>query len=375
MDAGLLELQLDPLDRALAEAMPGLRALFRESPASTTRRSNASDTALDFDDLEQGALALLQDGHRGAAALAGGDPAPSWWTSSRTPTSASGTWSACLNGGRGKLFIVGDAKQSIYRFRGADVTVFRAGARADRDGRRPSLLPGHLLPRPPGADPGLERLAPAGAGGGAGSGPAVGRAFRPPAPHREAARPGLEAPYIELHLTVGSKSGGALDRAADALVGRIVELVEGVLAAADGRSPAAGLWRRGHPLPGLAPRSAYEDALERAGVPFLTVAGRGFYGRPEIRDLLNALQALADPTDDLALAGLLRSPAFALSDAALFHLGDRWREAGRSGIALGACCKREPADPVSDDRRKADGLSPSSPICTARQEEPPSPTC
>ncbi|MBU0491841.1 MAG: PD-(D/E)XK nuclease family protein, partial [Chloroflexi bacterium] len=66
--------------------------------------------------------------------------------------------------------------------------------------------------------------------------------------------------------------------------------------------------------------SAYEDALERAGVPFLTVAGRGFYNRPEVRDVLNALQALADPTDDLALAGLLRSPALALSDAALYRL-------------------------------------------------------
>ena len=66
--------------------------------------------------------------------------------------------------------------------------------------------------------------------------------------------------------------------------------------------------------------AAYEDALEHAGIPFLTVAGRGFYGRPEIRDLLNALAALADPTDDLALAGLLRSPALALSDAGLYRL-------------------------------------------------------
>ena len=35
----------------------------------------------------------------------------------------------------------------------------------------------------------------------------------------------------------------------------------------------------------------YEDALEAAGIPFVTVAGRGFYDRPEIRDLLNALAA------------------------------------------------------------------------------------
>ncbi|MEE9617737.1 MAG: 3'-5' exonuclease, partial [Anaerolineae bacterium] len=40
------------------------------------------------------------------------------------------------------------------------------------------------------------------------------------------------------------------------------------------------------------------------------------------RDLLNGLAALSDPTDDLALAGLLRSPAFALTDTALYLL--RW---------------------------------------------------
>ncbi|RME84547.1 MAG: hypothetical protein D6775_05190, partial [Caldilineae bacterium] len=66
----------------------------------------------------------------------------------------------------------------------------------------------------------------------------------------------------------------------------------------------------------------YEDALETAGIPFVTVAGRGFYDRPEVRDLLNALAAIAEPTDDLALAGLLRSPMFGLTDAALFLL--RW---------------------------------------------------
>ena len=41
-----------------------------------------------------------------------------------------------------------------------------------------------------------------------------------------------------------------------------------------------------------------------------------------MRDLLNALSAIAAPDDDLALAGLLRSPAFGLTDAALYLL--RW---------------------------------------------------
>jgi len=55
----------------------------------------------------------------------------------------------------------------------------------------------------------------------------------------------------------------------------------------------------------------------------VTVAGRGFYDRPEIRDVLNLLRSLADPSDDLAMAGLLRSPAFGLTDTALYQL--RWQ--------------------------------------------------
>jgi ATP-dependent exoDNAse (exonuclease V) beta subunit len=66
--------------------------------------------------------------------------------------------------------------------------------------------------------------------------------------------------------------------------------------------------------------SVYEDALEQAGIPFVTVAGRGFYDRYEVRDLLNALSAVADPTDDLALVGFLRSPTIGLTDAALYLL-------------------------------------------------------
>ena len=41
---------------------------------------------------------------------------------------------------------------------------------------------------------------------------------------------------------------------------------------------------------------------------------------PKIRDVLNLLRALSNPADDLAMAGMLRSPAFGLSDAALYLL-------------------------------------------------------
>jgi ATP-dependent helicase/nuclease subunit A len=79
--------------------------------------------------------------------------------------------------------------------------------------------------------------------------------------------------------------------------------------------------------------AAYEDAFNAAGVPYVTVAGRGFYARPEVRDVLNGLQAIADPSDDLALAGLLRSPAFAFTDEALYRLC-AYRDAQRPGAPL-----------------------------------------
>ncbi|MCY4024596.1 MAG: PD-(D/E)XK nuclease family protein, partial [Anaerolineaceae bacterium] len=55
-------------------------------------------------------------------------------------------------------------------------------------------------------------------------------------------------------------------------------------------------------------------------LPFVTLGGRGFYGRQEVLDLLNLLRALRSPPDDLSLASVLRSPLFALSDEALLTL-------------------------------------------------------
>jgi superfamily I DNA/RNA helicase len=42
----------------------------------------------------------------------------------------------------------------------------------------------------------------------------------------------------------------------------------------------------------------YESVFEKSGIPFVTVSGKGFYDRPEIRDILNMLSAAANPADD-----------------------------------------------------------------------------
>jgi ATP-dependent helicase/nuclease subunit A len=59
-------------------------------------------------------------------------------------------------------------------------------------------------------------------------------------------------------------------------------------------------------------------ALRRAGVPFMLSAGRGFYERQEILDIRSFLLFLQNTNDDIALAAVLRSPFFALSDTELY---------------------------------------------------------
>ena len=65
---------------------------------------------------------------------------------------------------------------------------------------------------------------------------------------------------------------------------------------------------------------AYEDALRDAGIPFLGASRGQFQDALEIRDLTNLLRVLVSPQDDLALAGVLRSPLFAFTDEALMAL-------------------------------------------------------
>ncbi len=126
----------------------------------------------------------------------------------------------------------------------------------------------------------------------------------------------MNPPYLEFHLGLGEDKNAGRQAAAAGLANCLQKLHQaGQLQWQD----AALLFRAGTAF------GVYENALEQAGIPFVTIAGRGFYNRPEIRDLLNALAAIADPTDDLAMAGLLRSPAIGLTDGALYllrHAGD-----------------------------------------------------
>ena len=58
----------------------------------------------------------------------------------------------------------------------------------------------------------------------------------------------------------------------------------------------------------------FEDAFRAAGVPFVTDGGRGFYDKFEVGAVVSVLAAVARPGDPLALAAALRSPLYGFSD-------------------------------------------------------------
>ncbi|QKY19701.1 UvrD-helicase domain-containing protein [Halolamina sp. CBA1230] len=61
----------------------------------------------------------------------------------------------------------------------------------------------------------------------------------------------------------------------------------------------------------------YERGLRAADIPYTVIKGEGFFDTPEIRPFIALLNALADPTDDIALYAAARSPLCGLTDTQL----------------------------------------------------------
>jgi ATP-dependent helicase/nuclease subunit A len=309
------------LDRRVAGLLPLVGRLFEQTEAIyQSYKSEAG--ALDFDDLEDmtarlltGNQALREHWQSEIGALLLVDEFQDTNQRQRNIVYALSGFvpATAAPGRRAALFVVGDAKQSIYRFRGADVTVFR-GVQADIREAGGALIDFDLTFRAHKRLVDLINalLAPLMASQEDPSRP-YDVPFAPLRAYRSEPRPHMRPPYVEFVLGLGEDKDAGRWAAAVGLARHMSELqTAGQIEWQD----VALLFRASTAF------GIYEDALERAGIPFVTVAGRGFYDRPEIRDLLNVLAAIADPSDDLAMAGLLRSPSMGLSDAALYRL--RW---------------------------------------------------
>lgn len=67
---------------------------------------------------------------------------------------------------------------------------------------------------------------------------------------------------------------------------------------------------------------AFERALEDADIPYTSVGGQSLYETPEIEPLVNLLEVLQQPSREIPLYGVLRSPLFGFTDdelAGLYH--------------------------------------------------------
>ncbi len=205
------------------------------------------------------------------------------------------------------LFCVGDAQQSIYGFRHADVELFEE--RSERlavTGARLSLSE-NFRSRPEI----LEVLNKAFAS-------ALGDRFRPLVPARRPA--GADAPLVELLIADKGADWSSEDALAApwrlaearALAVRIAELLD------SGASPReiVVLTRATTDL------RAYERALEELGVPTYVIGGRGYWGHPQVIDMVSYLRALANPLDEQDLYTVLSSPLVGVSLDALVLLAE-----------------------------------------------------
>ncbi len=71
----------------------------------------------------------------------------------------------------------------------------------------------------------------------------------------------------------------------------------------------------------------YEHVLRAHGIPYYVLSGRGFYQQPEIRDMISFLSFLENPLADIPLAASLRSPLFQVRDDTLVWLAQKAKQA------------------------------------------------
>ncbi len=239
-----------------------------------------------------------------------------------------------------KLFFVGDYKQSIYRFRGADPDVFRSLRRETATRGRQSLTRNFRT------QPAILEFINALFCHDLGDEYEALVAERP----QTTSKPCVEFLWAVTPETAEpgrEKKDAARRREADWIARRIRGLIDGGQRVVCESSPAGGkpVTRAAQPgdvailLRALSDVAYYEDALRRRGIDYYLVGGHAFYAQQEIFDVVNLLRTLNSPGDLVSLVGVLRSGFFALTDETIF-----WLAQDRAGLAGGLFAERLPSE-------------------------------
>jgi len=213
----------------------------------------------------------------------------------------------------GKLFVVGDPKQSIYRFRRADIEVYEAARDAiARSGGEVLLLTDNFR-----AAPGLVSFVNDSFEAVFGAGeppfqPAYGELV--PSPQTRERQAGAPAAKLLSGPAGPFANEGEAAEAVAALIRRAVDDAEFQVYDKEEEGPRAIAFRDFALL--LRTRTRvwiWEAAFERWEVPFYTLGGRTFYVRPEVKAMAAAARALDNPADEPALVAALTSPLFSFT--------------------------------------------------------------
>jgi ATP-dependent exoDNAse (exonuclease V) beta subunit len=294
-----------------------------------------SAALLDFDDLIFAARALLRDHEAVRRALAARfahvlvdefqdtDPLQTeiFWRLCGDPQGADTADWTTFQIRPGALFLVGDPKQAIYRFRGADVAAYVRAREGFLAQALDSVLPistnfrscepilryvndrFELLLSVENGQPGFTALHP----------------FHP---ERDE---GLCVAALDIAVAdVDGKASAERQRDGEAeAVAEMCARLIGSETIFDRKTGEPRACRSGD-IALLAPTGSdlwrYEEALERRDIPVATQAGKGLFRRQEIQDLIALTRVLADRRDTLALGALLRGPLVGLTEEELLDI-------------------------------------------------------
>ncbi len=234
----------------------------------------------------------------------------------------------------GSLFLVGDPKQSIYRFRRADISLYLQ-VRQFLDAARPALTEnfrttvpiidwvnavfGQLIVSNPASDDGEIRT------------DLVQPDYTPLVGRRPAAAVGPAVTILGRRAHGKDVNAPELREIEATDVAEVITtaMVDGwTIEDKDGTHRPCRFSDIAILLPTKTSLPALEAALEAADIPFRAESSSMLFATPQVRDILMVLRAIDDPTDDLAVVAALRTPYLGCGDDDLarwkVHHGGSW---------------------------------------------------
>ncbi|QDU09597.1 UvrD-helicase domain-containing protein [Gimesia aquarii] len=219
----------------------------------------------------------------------------------------------------GKLFLVGDAKQSIYRFRRADPEVFhQLRMEIPEAGRLPLSTNFRSQPAILNFTNCLFSSA-------------MEHYYEPLMPFdkkQHSPTPGIEFLFASPDDPELKGAEAVRETEAEWIAARVRQLLDDETPRVWAKNSQTGERELRRVEPGdicilfraLSNVSLYEKALQKQDLDYYLVGGRAFYAQQEIYDVSNLCQYLDNPDDELSLLGILRSPFFSLSDDTIYSI-------------------------------------------------------